>query len=46
MFADLGYKERFLKWLKDTFNITSEVSQQEPGFKPTRKRRVVERTFA
>jgi putative transposase len=46
MFADLGYKEPFLKWLKDTFNIQSEVSKKEPGFKPTRKRWVVERTFA
>jgi putative transposase len=46
MFADIGYKEPFLKWLKDTFNIQSEVSKKEPGFKPTRKRWVVERTFA
>jgi putative transposase len=46
MFADLGYKEPFLKWLKDTFNIKSEVAKKEPGFKPARKRWVVERTFA
>jgi len=46
MFADLGYKEPFLKWLKDTFDIKSEVAKKEPGFKPARKRWVVERTFA
>ena len=46
VFADLGYKEPFRKWLKDTFNIDSEVSKKEPGFKPARKRWVVERTFA
>jgi len=46
MFADLGYKEPFLKWLKETFKIDSEVPKKEPGFKPARKRWVVERTFA
>jgi putative transposase len=46
MFADLGYKEPFRKWLKDTFNIESEVPEKEHGFKPARKRWVVERTFA
>jgi len=46
MFADLGYKEPFIKWLKDTFTIETEASKKEPGFKPARKRWVVERTFA
>jgi putative transposase len=46
MFADLGYKKPFLEWLKDTLKIESEVPKKEPGFKPSRKRWVVERTFA
>jgi putative transposase len=46
LFADLGHKEPFLKGLKDTFNIQSEVAKKEPGFKPARKRWMVERTFA
>jgi putative transposase len=46
IFADLGYKEPFIKWLKDTFKVTTEISKKEPGFKPARKRWVVERTFA
>lgn len=46
MFADLGYKEPFIKWLEDTFNVKTEISKKEPGFKPARKRWVVERTFA
>jgi putative transposase len=46
LFADLGYQEPFRKWLKDTLNIKTEVAPKEPGFKPARKRWVVERTFA
>ena len=46
MFADLGYKEPFKVWLKQTFNIDTETSQKTPGFKVVRKRWVVERTFA
>lgn len=46
IFADLGYKGPFLKWLNDSFNIKTEIPKKEPGFKPARKRWVVERTFA
>ena len=46
IFADLGYKEGFVKWLKENFNIRTEISTKESGFKPARKRWVVERTFA
>ena len=46
LFADLAYQEPFRQWLKDTLNIETEVAPKEPGFKPARKRWVVERTFA
>jgi putative transposase len=47
MFADLGYKKPFIDWLKEAFGVETEVSKKDgAGFKPVRKRWVVERTFA
>ena len=46
VFADLGYKESFIEFLNKVLNIRVETSQKEAGFKPAKKRWVVERTFA
>ena len=45
-FADLGYKKPFRQYLKETFNVETEVPKKEKSFKVDRKRWVVERTFA
>lgn len=46
LFADLGYQRPFIEYVKKTFDIEVEVTKKESGFKVSRKRWVVERTFA
>lgn len=47
LFADLGYKAPFIKWLEETLGIKVKTSKKQEGaFKPVRIRWVVERTFA
>jgi putative transposase len=46
LFADLGYQRPFRQFIKEAFGVETEVPKKEPGFKVTRKRWVVERTFA
>ncbi|MBK7002244.1 MAG: transposase [Rhodoferax sp.] len=46
LFADLGYQRPFIEYVKKTFGIEVEVTKKESEFKVSRKRWVVERTFA